>query len=276
MGLKFQNNIIITMVQSQRGNKMIVDFHSHIIPGVDDGARDMKEALDMVRLAMESDTEKIVATPHYHMRRGFQVSYDEIKNLVNNLRKEVNDNKIDIEIVCGQEVGYNSEILNLYNKGDIGCIEGTNYMLIEFPLGQFSTTKALDNIYELQIKDVRPIIAHPERYKRFIEDPTLVNRFIKEGYLFQLNVGSLNGDFGKEAKNLAEHYLKQGLYSTYGSDGHRYDDRNTDMTDGRKILRRKYKEFLVKMEEETKAILENDLITYSGNEIKKRKLFKLF
>ncbi|MDU1414403.1 MAG: CpsB/CapC family capsule biosynthesis tyrosine phosphatase [Clostridium sp.] len=255
---------------------MIVDFHSHIIPGVDDGARDMKEALDMVRLAMESDTEKIVATPHYHMRRGFQVSYDEIKNLVNNLRKEVNDNKIDIEIVCGQEVGYNSEILNLYNKGDIGCIEGTNYMLIEFPLGQFSTTKALDNIYELQIKDVRPIIAHPERYKRFIEDPTLVNRFIKEGYLFQLNVGSLNGDFGKEAKNLAEHYLKQGLYSTYGSDGHRYDDRNTDMTDGRKILRRKYKEFLVKMEEETKAILENDLITYSGNEIKKRKLFKLF
>ena len=93
---------------------MIVDFHSHIIPGVDDGARDMKEALDMIRLAMESGTKKIVVTPHYHVRRGFQVSYEEIKDLVNNLRKEVKDNKIDIEIVCGQEVGYNNEILDLY------------------------------------------------------------------------------------------------------------------------------------------------------------------
>ena len=255
---------------------MIVDFHSHIVPAVDDGARDMKEALDMIRLAMESGTKKIVATPHYHVRRGFQVSCEEIKDLVNNLRKEVKDNKIDIKIFCGQEVGYNSEILELYERGHIGCIEGTNYMLIEFPLGQFSTMKALDNIYELQIKGVRPIIAHPERYKRFINDPLVINRFIKEGYLFQLNVGSLDGDFGKESKNLAEHYLKQGLYSTYGSDGHRLDDRNTDMTKGRKILRKKYKEFLIKMEEETKAILENDLVTYSGNEIKKKKLFKLF
>ena len=149
-------------------------------------------------------------------------------------------------------------------------------MVIEFPLGQFSTKKAFDNIYELQIKGVRPIIAHPERYKRFINDPLVINRFVKEGYLFQLNVGILNGEFGRESKKLAEYYLKRGLYSTYGSDGHRYNDRNTDMTEGRKILCKKYKECLIKMEKETIDILKNDLITYLGDEIKGKNLFKLF
>ena len=87
----------------------------------------------------------------------------------------------------------------------IGTINNTRYMLIEFPMLEFNIEEAINTLYELQIRGIVPIIAHPERYKPFIKKPSMINSLIKEGMLFQLNAGSITGSFGKEVKKTANY-----------------------------------------------------------------------
>ena len=184
----------------------MIDFHSHIIPGVDDGAKDEEMALAMINMAVFSGTEKIVATPHY-MRGRFQVPREEIHREVEKLKNLVKEREIPIEICVGQEVYYSDNILESYIEGEIGTIEGTRYMLVELSMRAFDPDKVINTLYELQLKGIVIILAHPERYVEFIKKPSLINRFLEEGFLFQLNSGSLSGDFGKEVKKTAELFL---------------------------------------------------------------------
>ena len=92
-------------------------------------------------------------------------------------------------------------MLEYYNDNMIGTINNTKYMLIEFPMLEFNIDEVINTIYELQIRGITPIIAHPERYKQFIKKPSTINTFIKEGMLFQLNAGSITGAFGKDVNH---------------------------------------------------------------------------
>lgn len=209
----------------------MIDFHSHILPDVDDGARDEKMAMTMIKMAVSSGTEKMVVTPHY-MRGRFQVPRKEIHKEVEKLKLLVKDMEIPIEIYEGQEVYYSDNILQYYLDGEIGTIEGTRYMLVELPMRGFDPENVINTLYELQLKGVVIILAHPERYIEFIRKPSLINKFLEEGFLFQLNSGSISGEFGKDVKKTAEIFLAHDIYSVIGSDGHRVKSRNTDMTKG--------------------------------------------
>ena len=178
----------------------MVDMHSHIIYGIDDGSKSKEMTLEMLKLSIECGVKKIVATPHY-MKGRFNVEYSEVKDKVNELRQMISEEKLDIEIYCGQEVYYRENILEYYEEGAIGTINDSRYMLIELPMMEFDVNSVIDNLYELTLKGIIPIIAHPERYIPFIKNPSLINDFIKEGYLFQLNTGSVSEDFGKDVKS---------------------------------------------------------------------------
>ncbi len=254
----------------------MIDFHSHILHGVDDGSKDEDMTVDMLKLAKKSGTTGIVATPHFFRGR-FQVSYEEIKKEVAKLKILAKNKDIDIEIYCGQEIYYTSRILESYNCGDIGTIENSRYMLIEFPLRNFSVDEVINDIYELQLKGVVPIIAHPERYKTFIEAPQLINKFIEEGFLFQLNTGSIAGDFGGGVKKTAKLFIKHKIYSTFGSDGHRSDVRTTDMTTGIKAIEKINHGYVREMENISREILMNNKVTFQGEKIKKQSgIFNIF
>ncbi len=184
---------------------------------------------------------------------------------------------IDIEIYCGQEVYYNSRILESYKCGDIGTIENSRYMLIEFPLREFSVDEVINDIYELQLKGVVPIIAHPERYKTFTEAPELINKFIEEGFLFQLNTGSITGDFGSGVKSTAKLFVKHKIYSTIGSDGHRSQVRTTDMTAGIKAIEKINPGYVREMEKISREILMNNKVKFSGERIRRQGgIFNIF
>ncbi|MBE6058627.1 MAG: capsular biosynthesis protein [Clostridium sulfidigenes] len=254
----------------------MIDFHSHILHGVDDGSKDEDMTVDMLKLAKKSGTTGIVATPHFFRGR-FQVPYEEIKKEVAKLKILAKNKDIDIEIYCGQEVYYNSRILESYKCGDIGTIENSRYMLIEFPLREFSVDEVINDIYELQLKGVVPIIAHPERYKKFIEAPELINKFIEEGFLFQLNTGSITGDFGGRVKNTAKLFVKHKLYSTIGSDGHRSQVRTTDMTAGIKAIEKINPGYVREMENISQEIFMNNKVEFSGERIRKQGgIFNIF
>ena len=251
----------------------MVDMHSHIIYGIDDGSKSKEMTLEMLKLSIECGVKKIVATPHY-MKGRFNVEYSEVKDKVNELRQMVSEEKLDIEIYYGQEVYYRENILEYYEEGAIGTINDSRYMLIELPMMEFDVNSVIDNLYELTLKGIIPIIAHPERYIPFIKKPSLINDFIKEGYLFQLNAGSIVGDFGKEVKKLALNYLGNGVYYICGSDAHSDGKRNTHISEDCLEILSNYKDEFIK---NGQLILEDKEVKRKINLIKERKkLFGIF
>lgn len=247
----------------------MIDIHSHVIPGIDDGAKNEEMAIEMLKIAEKSGTKKLVVTPHF-MRGRFNYEYNEVTEEVDNLKKIAEENNIDIEIYQGQEIYYSENILKYFNEGIIGTINGSRYMLIEFPMLEFNLDKIIDNLYELQIKGIVPIIAHPERYKPFMKKPSLINELIKEGCLFQLNAGSLTGEFGKDVKKIAELYYENKIYNFVGSDAHRVDRRNPDLNEFCNMADEEYIRFLIQSSE---AMLNDEKVDFEGNMIKERKKF---
>lgn len=247
----------------------MIDIHSHIINEIDDGSRSIEMTIDMLKKAEQSGTTDIIATPHF-MRGRFEVEYRDVVKKVEELKDIAKENNININIYAGQEVYFSKNILNYYNDKMIGTINNTKYMLIEFPMLEFNIDEAINIIYELQIRGITPVIAHPERYRQFIKDPSLINALIKEGMLFQLNAGSIAGGFGKDVKKTATKYLEDNIYSFIGSDGHRDIGRNTDMTEALEVLgENKVNEFI----NNGRLMLENKDVKFKGNLVKEKKKF---
>lgn len=250
----------------------MIDIHSHIISGIDDGSKNTEMTIKMLEMAEESGTTDIVATPHF-MRGRFEVTYKEVIDEVENLKKLTKENSININIYSGQEVYYSRNILEYYNQGMIGTINNTRYMLIEFPMLEFNIEEAINILYELQIRGIVPIIAHPERYKQFIKNPSQINLLIKEGMLFQVNAGSINGDFGRDVKKTAIKYLNNNIYSFIGSDAHRDKGRNTDIKNVIEILEYNQRKSFIN---NAKAMLKNEEIEFRGIPIKEKKFLGIF
>ena len=250
----------------------MVDIHSHIIADIDDGSKDIEMTINMLKKAELSGTTDIIATPHF-MRGRFEVEYNEVLKKVDELRELSRKNNIDINIYAGQEVYYSKNILEYYNDKLIGTINNTKYMLIELPIVEFNIDEVINVIYELQIRGITPIIAHPERYKQFIKKPSMINTLAKEGMLFQLNAGSITGSFGKEVKKTATKYLENNIYSFMGSDAHRDRGRDTDIKEALNILERSQrKEFI----NNGRLMLENEEVNFKGSIVKEKKFLGIF
>ena len=253
----------------------MVDIHSHIIPNVDDGSQSMEITIEMLRKAASSGTDKIIATPHFSIGYG-ECYYNDVKETVKLLNEAVSKEKINIEIYYGQEIYYHDNILMDYKENIIGTINDTRYMLIELPMDDYSDN-VFDVLYELKVMGIKLILAHPERYKFIIDSPVNINRCSKEGFLFQLNSGSILGVFGKKVKRTAEILLNNGVYDFIGSDAHNLSSRNTDMSSGLKIISSINHDYINKFNENGIKLLKNEKIEFTGDKIvNKRKFFDFF
>ena len=249
----------------------MIDIHSHILPGIDDGSKSIEMTLDMIKRAEREGIENIVATPHF--RRGcFEVTYNEVKDLVSKINKLLELEGIDVKVHVGQEVYFSERIIDDFEEGIIGTINGGKYMLIEFPMRKIPK-EATDYMYELKLRGVTPIIAHPERYSEVISNVEVLNQFIDEGCLFQLNAGSIRGDFGKDVKKTAEKLIKSGVYSFIGSDAHNNKGRNTGIfEESQEVFKKNILLRSVFLENEVRLINNQD-INYEGNKLKRKKFF---
>lgn len=250
----------------------MVDIHSHIINEIDDGSKSIDMTINMLKKSEQSGTTDIIATPHF-MRGRFEVEYKEVIEKVEELKKIVKENNIDINIYAGQEVYYSKNLLEYYNDKIIGTINNTKYMLIELPMLDFDIDEVINTIYELQIRGIVPIIAHPERYKQFIKKPSMINSLIKEGMLFQMNTGSIVGDFGKDVKKTAAKYLEHNVYSFIGSDAHRDRGRDTDISEALNILELPQKKEFIN---NGKVMLQNGDVEFKGTTVKEKKFLGIF
>jgi protein-tyrosine phosphatase len=255
---------------------MIVDIHSHVLPGIDDGAENMEMTLEMLRNAEKVGTNEIVATPHYLIEYG-DATISLVKALTHKVNAAARSNGINVKIYSGQEVYYDENIIKNYLEGNIGTINDSRYMLIEFPMHGFDKD-IFDILYELQVRNIVPIIAHPERYKPLREEPSLINKFIDAGYLFQVNSGSIEGRFGESVRKTAKLFLANNIYNFIGSDAHNTENRNLGIQKALEVLSMEniYESKINKQifEESSDKLLKDEKIEFLGKRIKtKNSLF---
>ena len=247
----------------------MIDIHSHILPQIDDGAKDIDITLEMLKNAVNDGTEKIVATPHYCIGYG-TTSITEVKDYVNKLNSLIGEKELKIQIYSGQEVYLNEHTIEDYLEGNIGTINESKYMLTECPINEFSDY-IFDIIYELNIRGIIPIIAHPERYVPVIKNPLSINKFIECGCLFQMNSGSMQGIFGKKVKSIAKLFLNNEFYNFIGSDAHNNINRTTGLSKAINISNsiniHSEKVFM----EGANKLLENKDIKFCGQKLKEKK-----
>ncbi|MBD7911784.1 tyrosine-protein phosphatase [Clostridium cibarium] len=252
----------------------MIDIHSHILPGIDDGSKNIKMTLDMLRIAEKDGITEIVATPHFCRGYG-ETPYEEVRELVKEFNKVILSEGINLTINYGQEVYYSENMIDDYKKGLIGTINDSKYMLFELPMRKMES-EAFDIIYELQVLGIIPVLAHPERYKFIMDKPSYINKFIEEGVLFQMNAGSIRGDFGATVKKTAGILLEHGIYNFIGSDGHNDTTRKTEISDGIDLSIQKNKMYKDFFENSAKNLLLNKDIEFCGRKIKEKKSFLSF
>lgn len=253
----------------------MIDIHSHIIPGVDDGSKSIKMTIEMLRNAELEGTSEIIATPHF-CREYAEVEYGEIVALTERINKLAEDEGINVKIHHGQEVYYSEHFIEDYKEKRIGTLGESNYLLFELPLQGHFEREILDTIYELQVMGIKPILAHPERYKFLKEKPELINEFIDEEVLFQMNAGSISGAFGKETKKTAELFVKNGIYNFIGSDAHNSTSRKTGIKEGTNLVASKNNIYKSLFHNSAIRLLENRSVKFKGDKIKTRRGFRFF
>jgi protein-tyrosine phosphatase len=196
----------------------MIDLHTHLLPGFDDGAPNLETALAMLQMAMEHNTAGVVATPHVIEDRWFP-SWNEIITACELLRQESRKADIQISIYPGAEVSMSLDILKVLLGPGPYCINGGHYLLVEFPAREIPIF-AEQFFFTLQVRGIIPILAHPERYPELAKDPIILEEWVKKGIMTQLNGGSLLGHMGERAQITAELFLQHNLIHCIGSDAH--------------------------------------------------------
>lgn len=235
------------------------DIHCHLLPGIDDGSKNFDESIKTIRRAQKEGITDIIITPHYIEDSKYNTNNKQKKILFSQLKRYIRSNKIDVNLYLGNEVYLTENILKLLEKEEILTLAGTRYILIEFPLLNYriDTYKILGELLE---KGYIPVIAHPERYKIYKEDPVKVVEILEMGALLQGNYESLLGKYGKEAKKTLLFFLKKGWITFLASDRHR--DESYNLKKVKKQLKRilKDKKALEQFDKNVEKLLNDEEI----------------
>ena len=211
----------------------MTDIHSHILFDVDDGSKTIEESIELLKKLKEIGFSNIILTPHYIEGSEYSSTNKEKISKIKQLKEELEKQNININICLGNEIFINNNIYELIKEKEIYTLNNTRYILVELPFHN-QIVNLEDIIYELKIKGLRPIIAHPERYTYFQKNYKEVDRLREEGFVFQGNYASILGYYGKESKKLIKYMLKKHYIDYLGTDIHRI--KNTYVIDNFKKI----------------------------------------
>jgi protein-tyrosine phosphatase len=213
----------------------MIDLHCHLIPGVDDGPETLEESLTLARLAVKNGIRHSVLTPHVHIGR-YPNQRSTLEQAFNDFKVALVENGIELDVSLGGEVRLDPAILGLLEQDEIpmlGSLDGYDVMLLEFPHSHIlpGTDKLVQYLLN---RNIRPMIAHPERNKDVMRSLEKIEPFVHLGCLFQVTAGSVCGNFGKPAMQRAHEMLERGWVTVLASDAHNAKYRPPDIEPGRR------------------------------------------
>lgn len=211
----------------------MIDIHCHLLPGIDDGARDMDQALSMARVAYDNGIRFSIVTPHIHPGR-YENSALNITRSWGLFKAELARAHISLSLGMAAEVRLSPEILPLIERDEIpflGELDGYRVMLLEFPHSHIppGAEQLVKRLLDLK---VRPIIAHPERNKDVIRRRAKIDPFIEMGCFLQLTSSAVAGRFGEGSYERAIELLESDAFMVLATDAHNLKGRYPDLHQG--------------------------------------------
>ena len=197
----------------------MIDFHTHILPNIDDGSESVEETFNLIKEAKSVGFDSIISTSHY-IEKYYEVGVKERCEWINALSEALKKESIDMNLYLGNEVYFSENIIQLLKENKIAKINNSRYMLFEFAMN-VKPINVYDVLYEMLQNKIVPVLAHPERYSFVQKDPSFIYELIDAGVLMQVNYASIIGWYGKKAEILAKKFLESNMISFLGSDVHK-------------------------------------------------------
>lgn len=195
----------------------LVDMHSHLLPGIDDGVDNFEESVDIIKSLMALGYRKFITTPHV-MSDFYRNSPEEIRALCAELNSILQQRGIDVEVEAAAEYYLDDHFEDQLKKRNLLTF-GNNYVLVET-----SYLNPCDNLYEMifnaRTAGYQPILAHPERYTYLYDNFDKYKEIFRRDVFFQVNLASLVGYYSKDSKRIAERLIKEGMVHFVGTDVH--------------------------------------------------------
>lgn len=226
---KIQKKFVAKKQSSFKKIDNAVDIHSHVLPGVDDGAKNIQESILMCRRAFDLGIKTIVATPHMPWAGQYQSA--KVIEAYNALKTKLKDENIGIDLCLGSEIKISPDLIGMLNRKVVFSIEASRYFLFE--LDSYTVPSGLENFIGMCNKaGFCPIMSHPERNLIFQKDFGALERLLKLDVLLQITYESLLADAQKTQKRLAVDLLKNDMVSLIATDAHSCDVRMNDFQEG--------------------------------------------
>ena len=223
----------------------MIDFHTHILPEIDDGSSSVKESVVLLKRLKEQGVSDVFLTPHFYAYSSSAENYEEVRDKsLRLLVEELNKDNVDINLYLGSEVYFFEELWRIENI-KLLCIKGTDYILLEMPFASW-TDSMVRSIEKLIGRGVTPILAHFERYIGYKGNLDKIYELINMGVLLQMNCNYINKFI---TRRKAVKFIKRGMVSLLGTDCHNLIDRSPDFSDALARVRKKlradeYKRFV--------------------------------
>ncbi|MBU9735525.1 hypothetical protein KTH89_03185 [Lachnospiraceae bacterium ASD5720] len=235
-----------------------IDIHSHILPGVDDGARNMEETLKMAEIAYKEGIRTIFATSHYRPGR-FACPKEKLRAKLSKTQEEISRFFPELKLVQGNEIYYGMEALEAIQEKRICTLAGSRYILVEFSVSsEFGFVR--DGLYKIILEGYRPVLAHVERYHAVCKKLDQIAELLELGVGIQVNADSITGESGYQLKQISRKLLKRDYVHFVATDAHSSRSRTPRMQACASYLTRKYGE------DYTKALMFQNPLKIIWNE----------
>jgi protein-tyrosine phosphatase len=213
----------------------VIDLHSHILAGLDDGARDLADSLALARGAVADGIRAVAATPH--VREDYPTTAAAMERGVRELRQALEDEAIPLEVLTGGEIALGElDGLSADERQSFGLGGNPNFLLLETPyVGWPLAFPAI--VERLSQNGIVAVIAHPERNREVHEDPGHIARLVELGALVQITAASLDGRLGRPVRRCAEDLLEAELAHLLASDAHGAGVREIGLAAAREAVR---------------------------------------
>lgn len=254
----------------------VIDMHSHILPGIDDGPQTIEKSLNMAEDAWSQGIKKVVASPH-HMNGQFQNTREKIIEHVKVFSELLEAHQIPLEIYPGQEVRIYDELLEDLDNNKLMTVNDSRYLLLELPY-DYVPRRTLRIIDDLLVKGIVPIIVHPERNKEIRDDFDIIFEMVLMGALTQVTTGSLLGMFGKEVEKFSWQLIDGNLAHMIATDSHDDRIRYFDLREAYELIERKKNARIVAyFKDNSMKVLEDIPIqSKTPRKVTEKKLLKRF
>ena len=216
----------------------MIDLHSHILPGLDDGAATLADSRELARAALADGVRAIAATPHVRAA-DYPTSVQAMEAGVASVRQDFEEHGIEIEVLHGGEIALDRlgdlsrEELERFTIGQTG-----RYLLVEFPYSGWPLGLE-QQLFELRLAGIESLLAHPERNREVQSDPARLEPLVAAGALVQLTAASLDGRIGRSSQATAESLISGGLAHVIASDAHTPEVREVGLAAAAKSLKDK-------------------------------------